>query len=44
MTDIVEIDVNTGQVVTREYTQAEKDYIEYLNAQLAEKLGINNGN
>lgn len=44
MTDIVEINVSTGQAVTREYTQAEKDYIEYLNAQLAEKLGTNNGN
>lgn len=44
MTDIVEIDVNTGQVITREYTQAEKDYMEYLNTQLAEKLGTNNGN
>lgn len=44
MTDIVEIDVNTGEVITRVYTQEEKDYIEYLNTKMAEHLGLDNGN
>jgi len=44
MTDIVEINVNTGETVSRSYTQEELDYIDYLNAQLAERLGVNDGN
>lgn len=44
MTDIVEIDLNTGEVVKRVYTQEEKDYRDYLNAQLAEILDVENGN
>ena len=38
MSDIVEIDVNTGEQITREYTQEEIEYREYLEAQIAAKL------
>lgn len=38
MSDVVEIDVNTGEQITRNYTQEEIQYREYLEAQLAAKL------
>lgn len=34
MSDIIEINVNTGQVTEREYTQAEIDYKAYLESQV----------
>jgi len=34
MSDIIEIDVNTNQVVEREYTQEEIDYRSYLESQI----------
>jgi polyhydroxyalkanoate synthesis regulator phasin len=47
MSDIVEINVQTGEVTTRSYTQAEKDRIQALEQKLAEMFaaaGENNGN
>jgi len=47
MSDIVEINVQTGEVVTRNYTQAERDRIQDLEQKLAEMFaaaGENNGN
>jgi hypothetical protein len=38
MSDHIEIDINTGQIVTRNYTQEEIEYREYLEAQLAAKM------
>jgi len=35
MTNMVEIDVKTGEVSVREYTQAELEHIQSLEAQLA---------
>lgn len=34
MSDIIEVNVNTGQVTEREYTQAEIDYKAYLESQV----------
>lgn len=34
MSDIIEIDVTTGQITEREYTQAEIDYKAYLESQV----------
>ena len=34
MSDIIEVDVNTGQVTEREYTQTEIDYKAYLESQV----------
>lgn len=34
MSDMIEINVNTGQVTEREYTQAEIDYKAYLESQV----------
>jgi hypothetical protein len=47
MSDIVEVNVETGEVTTRSYTQAEIDHIQALEQKLAEMLaaaGENNGN
>jgi hypothetical protein len=38
MSDHIEIDINTGEIVTRNYTDEEIQYREYLEAQLAEKM------
>jgi hypothetical protein len=34
MSDIIEVDLNTGQVTEREYTQEEIDYKVYLESQV----------
>jgi hypothetical protein len=34
MSDIIEINVNTGETVEREYTQEEIDYKAYLESQI----------
>ncbi len=38
MSDIVEIDVSTGEKVIRNYTQQEIEYRQYLESQIATKL------
>jgi|LauGreSuBDMM15SN_2_FD.fasta_scaffold2349193_2 hypothetical protein len=38
MSDIVEVDVTTGEKTVRNYTTEEIEYREYLEAQLAAKI------
>lgn len=38
MSDIVEYDVTTGEVIKREYTQEELEYRSFLEQQLADLL------